>query len=128
MRRLRIDRICRRTVQVRVVGGGVLLEKCRVGDTPVARLVGLLGTPRLRAGEGLIVRPCSSIHTVGMRWAIACAFVDGSGTVVRVVDPLPPLRFACAHSATAVVEASAGSLTHLAPGERLVFAARAERE
>ena len=74
------------------------------------RMRGLLGRPALRAGEGLWIEPCSSVHTVGMRYPLDLAFVDRAGVVRRTVAALAPLRFAAAPAAVATLELAPGSL------------------
>jgi len=112
--------MCRRAVSVRRESGGELVPRCHVADGPLARLVGLLGTPDLAGDEALWLERCGSVHTVGMRIAIGCAFLDASGRVLRVVDPLPPWRAARARGAASVLEVRAGRLAGIGIGERLV--------
>ena len=50
---------------------------------------GLLG--REGIGTGLVLRPASSVHTVGMRFAIDVAYVAKSGKVLAVTT-MPPRR------------------------------------
>jgi hypothetical protein len=57
-----------------------------------SRLKGLLGRPSLAEGAGLLISPCDSIHTFGMRFPIDAIFVDRSYRVVRVVERLKPFR------------------------------------
>jgi uncharacterized membrane protein (UPF0127 family) len=56
-----------------------------------------------------------------MRFAIDAVFVDRDGTVVKVVDSIPPWRTAGAKGAKAVVELPAGAAAAagVEPGERL---------
>lgn len=100
-------------------GGGRVVARCFVADTALARLVGLLGTPDLAPGEGLWLERCGAVHTAGMRIPIACAFLDGDGRVLRVVDPLPPWRAARESGASAVIEVVAGRLAGVRPGDVL---------
>ena len=68
-----------------------------------ARLKGLLGTEREEAGT-LLLAPCRSIHTIGMRYAIDVAFVGETGEVLLACrDVAPGARLSC-HGAAAVVE------------------------
>ena len=46
------------------------------------RAVGLLGRSSLDDDEGLLLAPCASVHTLGMRFAIDVAFLDRDGRVV----------------------------------------------
>jgi uncharacterized membrane protein (UPF0127 family) len=97
----------------------VVLARCHVADGWRSRLVGLLGTTDLAVDEGLWIAPCASVHTWGMRIAIACAFLDAHGRVLRVVDPLPKWRAASFRGAAVVLEAGAGALGTLRVGEVL---------
>ena len=73
--------------------GTVVLERAEVAGTMFARMKGLLGRPGLAPGEGMLLRPANSIHTLGMKFAIDVAFVDRRGIVRRVVEAMPPGRF-----------------------------------
>jgi uncharacterized membrane protein (UPF0127 family) len=87
---------------------GVLCERCFVADTPFARMRGLLGRRSLASGEGLLLRPASSVHTFFMRFPIDVVFVDRAGEVVKISDRVRPGRTAGARGAKAVIELPAG--------------------
>lgn len=74
------------------------------------RLVGLLATDRLPTGAGLIINPCNSIHTFGMRYPIDVIFVDKSNSVVAAISRLKPSRLALQRSGAYVVELPAGTI------------------
>ena len=57
-----------------------------------ARLIGLLSSRVCPQGEVLVLVPCKSIHTFGMREALDVAFVDGAARVVASYRDLPPSR------------------------------------
>jgi uncharacterized protein len=116
---LRIDRLTGPPAPLRDGAGRVVAGRCYRAASARARLVGLLGTPDLAPDEALWLEPCGSVHTVGLRAPIGCAFLDGAGRVLRVVDPVPRWRVAGARGARAVVECRAGTLAALAPGDRL---------
>ena len=69
---------------------------------------GLLGRSDLPAGEGVLLRPASSIHTHFMRFAIDAVFLDRDLRVVEVRSALPPWRMARKRGAKAVLELRAG--------------------
>lgn len=102
--------------------GTVVCERCTVADSPRARLRGLLGRGGLPSGEGLLLRPCASVHTCFLSFAIDVVLLDGDDRVMAVVERLPPWRLAGRRGARAVLELAAGeALRHcLVPGERLV--------
>ena len=86
------------------------------------RARGLLGRPRLERDEGLLIRPCRAVHTLGMGYPIDVAFLDGQGTVVATYPRLRPNSRTPWHaSATCALELMAGTLerTATAPGHNL---------
>lgn len=89
----------------------ILAERATVAANPWRRMVGLLGREHLSEGEGLILRPCSSVHTCFMRFPIDVIFLDQQGRVVRLFPRMVPFRFSPlvfrAHSA---VELPAGTI------------------
>lgn len=72
--------------------GNVLAEDCMVASSIVARTVGLLGRSSLPAEEGLLIRPCSGMHTFFMRFPIDVLFLDAGGRVLRAYAALRPWR------------------------------------
>ncbi len=110
MGRLRIDRITGPPAALVGADGAVIAARCHRAASRTARLVGLLATPDLADEEALWLAPCASVHTLGLRAPIGCAFLDGAGRVLRVVDPLPAGRLAAVRGARAVVECRAGRL------------------
>jgi len=70
--------------------GTVIGERIKVAATFWARLKGLLGCTGLRPGAGLLLFPCSSIHTCGMKMNIDVVFLDRRFRVVKVVENLKP--------------------------------------
>jgi len=102
--------------------GNVLVERLEVADTPRARRRGLLGRASLRPGEGLLLTPCRSIHTIGMKFPIDVAFLDGQMKVVALVKNLRPgvMHKTCLR-ARATLELPAGAIEarRLEIGDRL---------
>jgi uncharacterized membrane protein (UPF0127 family) len=90
----------------------------RLAVTTRARLRGLLG--RRPGPTALLLAPCRSVHTFGLRRPIDVVFLDADLTVVRVVQRLRPNRVASARGAVAALELMPGAAT-LRPGERLVL-------
>jgi uncharacterized membrane protein (UPF0127 family) len=81
-----------------------------VANTPISRMVGLLGRATLAEGDGLVLDPCSSIHTWFMRFPIDVAFVRPDGIVVRQVGRMAPFRLVWAAGAAFAIELPAGTL------------------
>lgn len=83
--------------------------RVRRADRPWSRLLGLLGRAKLAKDEGLLLTPCSSIHTFFMRFGIDVLYLDHNHVVVKAVHALRPFRFsACLRSARSVLELPVG--------------------
>ncbi len=83
---------------------------------------GLLGRADLPPGEGILLRPASSIHTHFMRFAIDAVFVDDDLRVLKVVERLRPWRMAGRRGSRAVIELTAGECRRrgVRAGDRLM--------
>ncbi len=101
-----------RTVVLRTAEDRVVCERCLLAETPLARMRGLLGRRGLESGEGLLLRPAPSIHTLFMRFPIDVVFLGREGDVLKVVHRLKPWRTAAARGAKAVLELGAGEADH----------------
>jgi uncharacterized membrane protein (UPF0127 family) len=102
--------------------GDVICERCTVAGTAIRRVRGLLGRRELPSGEGLLLRPASSIHTLFMRFPIDVVFLDRELAVRKVIPRVRPWRLAFGLGSHAVLELPAGECERrgLAPGDRLV--------
>jgi uncharacterized membrane protein (UPF0127 family) len=88
-----------------------------------ARMRGLMFRRSIGRGEALVIRPCSSIHMMFMRFPIDAVFFDGEGRVTRVargVRPWVGLAFG-GRGAKGVIELPAGSAENVEPGHQLEF-------
>ena len=74
---------------------------------------GLLGRDGLEPGEGLLLRPASSVHTWFMRFPIDVVFLTRDLVVVGIADGLEPWRAAGRRGARAVLELPAGECDRL---------------
>lgn len=96
----------------------VLAPRARVADTAWTRGVGLLGTHD--AGGGLVIEPCSSVHTWFMRYPIDVLFLGADDVVLAAYTPLRPWRMTrWVRGARRVVELEAGAAGATAVGDRL---------
>lgn len=109
-----VQKVCARQV-LDPVGAGMILPagmtrvvlvprtgariNCLVARSLWQRTRGLLGRPRLPSRMGLLIERCSSVHTVGMVYAIDVVFLAADFRVLRVVSGLRPMRAAwCPHA------------------------------
>ena len=95
-----------------------------IAATRRSRNRGLLGRDHLDEAAAMLLAPCTSVHTVGMRFPIDVVFVDRQGYAVKVVRNLRPWRIALSIGGSAVIEMAAGSLRwgQVVPGDRLYLA------
>jgi uncharacterized membrane protein (UPF0127 family) len=103
--------------------GVVVCEECLVAATPFTRMRGLLGKSSLPSGQGILLRPASSVHTFFMRFPIDVVFLDGDLRVVEIAADLRPWRAAGKRGARAVLELPAGECARrgLAVGDQIRF-------
>jgi uncharacterized membrane protein (UPF0127 family) len=110
---------------LRRMDGAIVCERTCVADSPFTRLKGLLGRDGLEPGEGLLLRPASSVHTCFMRFPIDVVFLDRELVVLDISDELEPWRTAGKRGAKAALELPAGEAARrgLAVGDQLTLAA-----
>ncbi len=73
--------------------GLVLANMAEVAGTWPSRLRGLLFRDSLPEGRCLILDPCNSVHTCFMKFHIDVIFVSQAGTVIHLIENMPPFRF-----------------------------------
>lgn len=99
----------------------VIANDAQLANTFFSRLKGLLGTQQFESGKGLIIRPCNSIHTIGMKYAIDVLFMDEHDQILKIVMDMPAGKFSLCRNGSYVVELPAGiaAATGTAVGDRL---------
>jgi len=109
-------------IALRREDGAMVCERCVLADTALARMRGLLGRRELPSGEGILLRPASSVHMAFMRFPIDAVFLDRDLRVLKVASDLQPWRAAGSRGAKAVLEIPAGEAERrgLTVGDRLV--------
>ena len=95
---------------VNITKGKVLAAEARIADSFFTRLRGLLGTGSLLAGEGLVIRPCNSIHTFGMSYPIDVVFAGSDNRVLKTVTCIGAGRLSMCRGSRYVVELPVGAL------------------
>lgn len=110
-------------VALRREDGQIVCERCVVADTALMRMKGLLGRKALSPGEGILLRPASSVHTAFMRFPIDVVFLDRDDRIMKIAPELAPWRAVGMRKAAAVAELRAGEAARrgLTVGVRLVL-------
>jgi uncharacterized membrane protein (UPF0127 family) len=109
-------------IALRREDGSIVCERCVLADTALARMRGLLGRRELPSGEGILLKPASSVHMAFMRFPIDAVFLDRDLRVMKVASDLRPWRAAGSRGAKAVLEIPAGEAGRrgLTVGDRLI--------
>lgn len=98
-----------------------------VADTFWTRLKGLLGSPPLQPGEGLLLEGCQAVHMYGMKQPLDVAFVGAEDRVIATYHRLRPGQRSKYHSkARRALELPVGTLesTDTRVGDTLTVQAR----
>jgi uncharacterized protein len=116
-------RAARGVVALTNADGSTICDSCVVADRMWPRMRGLLGRRELASGEGMLIRPTSSIHTFFMRFPIDAVFLSRDGEVLKVAANVGAWRARSRRRAHAVLELPAGEAERraIAPGDRLEF-------
>ena len=107
----------------------IVANDAKVANDFFTRLKGLLGTRKLEEGKGLIIQPCSSIHTVGMKYAIDVLFIDKNDQILKIVMDMPAGKFSICRNSNYVVELPAGVIasTGTALGDKLALLGKTKK-
>jgi uncharacterized protein len=82
----------------------VASHRVPVAVTLLSRLLGLALLRPGRAGEGLLIPRCRSVHTFGMRFALDIRFLDAAGATIASRSAVPANRIVRERRADAVLE------------------------
>ena len=101
----------------------IVADQVKLANTFWQRLKGLLGTRLLPLGQGLIIKPCNSVHTFGMGYPIDVLFVDGNHCIIKIVENMLPSKMSMSSGSQYVVELPAGTAQRTAccVGDRLEY-------
>lgn len=97
--------------RIAVENGVIIADSGMMANTFWLRFRGLLGRSDFNRGEALVIRPCSSVHTIGMKFPIDVLFVSINNEIVHSIENMPPYRFSpWIKRAAYVVELPAGRI------------------
>ncbi len=98
-----------------------LTENMSVARTFFQKAKGLLGSLSIADDYALLFEACSSVHMIGMVFAIDVVFLDKGKRVLKVVKALNPFSFAFGPKRTFyTIEAKADTLSNqIEPGDVL---------
>jgi uncharacterized membrane protein (UPF0127 family) len=93
--------------QLTDANGGVVVAKVMRTVTALERARGLLGR-RLDPDAGMLLEPCASVHTFGMRFPLDLVYLDRNWMVVKLVTQVVPWRLSFCLQARFTLELCAG--------------------
>ena len=102
----------------------ILTENAVRADNFFNRLKGLLGKASFSSGNALVLKPCDSIHTFFMRFAIDAVFLNKQNQVIKIYSHLKPWRLSgIFFNASCCIEFPAGTVlsTHTQEGDTFSF-------
>lgn len=89
----------------------VIATEVKMAKNFFTRTIGLLSRKSLSKEEGLVIKPCSSIHTFFMKFAIDVLFVNKKGQIVALYENVKPWRVLPLHfTSSYVIELPAGTI------------------
>lgn len=77
------------TVLIRnMTKNNLIIKEAQVADSFFTRFRGLLGRKDLKDDTGLIIKPCNSIHMIGMKFSIDAIFIDKDNKVCHIIPSM----------------------------------------
>ena len=107
---------------INVNTGKIIADNLEMKDTFLGRLIGLLATKNLKAGQGIILKPCTQIHTCFMRFAIDVVFISKDFKVLKVIKNMRAWKFSpIVLKSIYTLEVAAGEIKDLKEGDQVKF-------
>ncbi|HEY85684.1 MAG TPA: DUF192 domain-containing protein [Chloroflexi bacterium] len=101
-----------------------LVRQGKVADTFFTRLKGLLGSPPLQEGEGLLLKGEKSIHTLFMTFPIDVIYLDHALEIIKITSDMRPWKLGpYVSQSTYILELPVGviSRTNSTVGDHLII-------
>lgn len=107
---------------INVKTGKIIADKLEMNDTYFSRLIGLLGRKGLENGQGIVLKPCNSIHTCFMRFSIDAVFISKDFKVLKIVKNMKAWKFSpIVLKSLYTLEVAAGTIQDLDVGDEIKF-------
>ena len=90
----------------------LIADDIKIAQNFFTRSVGLIFKKSLLENEGLIIKPCFSVHTFFMRFKIDILFVNKQNKIIALYENVKPWRILPLHfKSYYVIELPAGSIS-----------------
>ena len=95
------------------VGDIVLGSEIKLADTTLSRMIGLMFKKQMNGFDGLLIKPCNSIHTFFCRYNLDILFLDKDMKIVKIIRNLKPWRMTWIYfKSCQVLELNGGTLSN----------------
>lgn len=89
----------------------IIADEVKVAENFFTRSIGLLSRKSISDNEALIIKPCCSIHTFFMKFAIDVLFIGATGEIMELYENVEPWRILPIHlKSHYVIEICAGQI------------------
>ena len=68
----------------------LIADNLKIADNFISRTIGLISTREISQEEGLLIKPCCSIHTFFMKFDIDVLFVNRKHEIVAIYKYIKP--------------------------------------
>lgn len=102
----------------------LLADSIKTADNFVTRTIGLILRSGLKSGQGLLIKPCCSIHTFFMRFSIDVVFINKNNEAIAIYNDVKPFKILPIHlTASMVLELPSGEAQKygIKKGSSLIF-------
>jgi uncharacterized membrane protein (UPF0127 family) len=120
-----------KAVSIRLKNGPLVAENAWMTEDVTEKDEGWLKKQESKSGDGLLIAPCSAIHTFGMKIIIDAVFLDAHMKITRLHRSLEPNRVATGSVAnllmawnSQVLELPEGASRDLKAGDHLELLSR----
>ena len=79
-------------VSIRINEANHQIDKIKLADNLITRIIGLMFKTELKESNGLLIKPCNSIHTFFMFFNLDILFISSKGEIVKVIRKMKPWR------------------------------------
>jgi uncharacterized membrane protein (UPF0127 family) len=93
--------------------GRIVVNPCLRTSNAWDRMRGLLFRDAPQAGAGLLIDPCSSVHTFAMSYPIDVVYLNRDFQVVKTITKLNPWRVSACKTASMTLELAGGQADSL---------------
>ncbi len=108
-------------VMLKNQNGKVLLKNVLMTESFFERSVGLMLKKEIPSeADGLLIRPCNSVHTFFMHFPLKIIFLNSKNKVIKIVNKMPPWRISAIYfRASQVLEISSETSIEISVGDTL---------